>query len=142
MMMSSTRPYFLRAIYDWIVDNDATPFLVVDAQVADVLVPREHVKDGEITLNIAPQAVAQLQMNNHAVDFSARFNGRSQAIHVPMEAVLGIFAQENGQGMAFPPEEVFESDEHDVMETGRMIDDEPPTPPKPKRSRAHLQVVK
>ncbi|MEY2864330.1 MAG: hypothetical protein RLY58_2037 [Pseudomonadota bacterium] len=100
-----TRPYLIRAIYEWAQDNALTPYLLVNADEPHVVVPRQHVKDGQIVLNIAMHAVNQLSMNNDAVSFSARFGGVSQDIYVPMRAVLGLYARENGQGLFFDPQE-------------------------------------
>ena len=106
--MTPTRPYFLRAIYDWLIDNNCTPFLAVDAEFPGVDVPLEFVEDGQITLNIAPTAVANFSMTNDCVFFSARFSGASRHVSVPMGAVLGLFSRENGQGMALPEEAAYE----------------------------------
>lgn len=100
-----TRPYLLRAIYEWTNDNKLTPYLLVNAELAGVQVPRQHVQDGQIVLNIAPHAVNQMIMNNDAVSFSARFGGVSQQLYIPMAAVLGLYARENGQGLFFDPQE-------------------------------------
>jgi stringent starvation protein B len=100
-----TRPYLLRAIYEWTSDNKLTPYLLVNAEEQGVTVPRQHVQDGQIVLNIAPHAVHQLLINQDAVSFSARFGGVSQQIYVPMYAILGLYARENGQGLFFDPEE-------------------------------------
>lgn len=108
--MTPTRPYFLRAMYDWIVDNQCTPFLVVDATVASVQVPEASVEDGQIVLNIAPSAIANFLMDNDAVSFNARFSGTPFAIYVPMAAVMGLYASENGQGMAFPEEPAYQQE--------------------------------
>ena len=160
--MTPTRPYFLRAIYDWIVDNDCTPYLAVYADAANVEVPREYVENGEITLNIAPSAVANFHMDNECVMFDARFNGVSQTITVPIAAVLGVFAKENGQGMAFPEEPGYEQDilqdgieVHDQVEESDTakpdlsavtgVDDDDPVPPTPSptsKGRPQLKVVK
>lgn len=98
--LPSTKPYMVRAIYEWCVDNGFAPHLVVQVD-DDTLVPAGYVKDGEIILNINYSAVKGLQMENDAVSFAARFNGVSHNIHVPMRAIKGIFARENGQGMFF-----------------------------------------
>jgi stringent starvation protein B len=103
--MFPTRPYLLRAIYEWTSDNKLTPYLLVNAEEPGVTVPRQHVQDGQIVLNIAPHAVHQLLMDNDAVSFSARFGGVSQQLYIPMYAVLGLYARENGQGLFFDPEE-------------------------------------
>lgn len=118
--MTPTRPYLLRAVYDWIVDNDCTPFLAVNAEWPEVTVPMDYVEDGQITLNVSPTAVASLHMDDDAVSFNARFSGTPRNIYVPMGAVIGIYARENGQGMAFP-------DEYEMPE-GSGDDPDPPTP--------------
>lgn len=103
--MTSSRPYFIRALYDWIVDNSMTPYLVVFARADGVEVPQQYVnKDGQIVLNIAPRAIVGLDLSNSGVRFSARFGGIPTEIFVPCHAVLGIYARENGQGMMFEPE--------------------------------------
>lgn len=105
MAMTSSRPYMIRALYDWIVDNNCTPYILVDAHASGVEVPQQHVnKDGQIVLNIAPSAVIALSLENQSIDFNARFGGIPTDIHVPCSAVLGIYARENGQGMVFEPE--------------------------------------
>jgi stringent starvation protein B len=105
MPMTSSRPYMMRALYEWIIDNGCTPYVVVNANRDDVQVPRTHVKDGQIVLNVSPSAVVGFLLDNTAMEFNARFGGVSMQIHVPMSAVLGIYARENGQGMIFEPEE-------------------------------------
>lgn len=104
--MSSSRPYIIRALYEWIVDNEATPYLLVDAQGRDVSVPQNFVsKEGQIILNIAPTAVRDLHLDNDGISFNARFGGVPTQVYVPSGSVLGIYARENGQGMIFEPEE-------------------------------------
>src|SRR5688500_9692630 len=102
--MNSSRPYLIRAIYQWIVDNGTTPHLLVDASLAGVRVPREYVENEKIILNIGPMAAHGLQLGNEQVDFSARFAGKSCHVSVPVQAVLAIYARENGQGMVFNEE--------------------------------------
>lgn len=103
--MTSSRPYLVRALYDWIVDNDLTPYLVVNARAEGVSVPQQYVnKDGQIILNIAPRAVSGMQLGNQAIEFSARFGGIPTNIYIPVYAVMGVYARENGQGMMFDPE--------------------------------------
>jgi len=109
MQLTSSQPYLLRAIYEWIVDNDMTPYILVDASNDDVQVPRQYVENGKIVLNIAPRAVSNLQLSNEQVLFDARFSGRAMQVMLPMQSVLAIYARENGQGMVFneggePPE--------------------------------------
>jgi len=103
--LTPTRPYLARAIYEWICDNQLTPYLLVDATQPHTDVPQQFVKDGQIVLNIVPHAVHQLLISNDAVTFSARFGGVSKDIYVPIQAVLGIYARENGQGLFFDPGE-------------------------------------
>ena len=105
MPMTSSRPYLMRALYEWIIDNGCTPYVVVNANRNDVQVPRTYVKDGQIVLNVAPGAVVGFRIDNAALEFSARFGGVAMQIYAPMGAVLGIYARENGQGMIFEPEE-------------------------------------
>lgn len=106
--LSPTRPYLSRAIYEWICDNQLTPYLLVDATQPYTDVPVQFVKDGQIVLNLAPHAVHQLHMSNDAITFSARFGGVAKEIYVPIRAVLGIYAKENGQGLFFDPAEYAE----------------------------------
>lgn len=103
--LTPTRPYLARAIYEWICDNQLTPYLLVDATQPHTDVPQQFVKDGQIVLNIVPHAVHRLLIANEAITFSARFGGASKDIYVPIQAVLGIYARENGQGLFFDPEE-------------------------------------
>ncbi|WP_122899023.1 ClpXP protease specificity-enhancing factor [Acinetobacter sp. B51(2017)] len=103
--VTPTRPYLTRAIYEWICDNNLTPYLLVDATAANAMVPTEYVQDGQIVLNIVPHAVHALHMSNDAITFSARFGGVSRDIYVPFAALLGIYARENGQGLFFDPSE-------------------------------------
>jgi len=116
MAMTSSRPYLLRALYEWILENQCTPYVVVNAYADSVQVPQEYVKDGQIILNISPSAVHALQMDNEAVEFSGRFAGIPTPVYVPIQAIMGIYARENGQGM------VFEADKPSPT---------PPPPPQP-----------
>ena len=128
--MTPSRPYIMRALYDWIVDNDCTPYVLVDASLSGVVVPEQYVKDGQIVLNISPSAVVDLNITNEALSFNGRFGGVATDIMVPVVAVVGIYARENGQGMVFEPE-----DETPPPE------DTPPGPAKPE-GRPSLKVVK
>ncbi|MFV0278893.1 MAG: ClpXP protease specificity-enhancing factor [Parahaliea sp.] len=103
--MTPSRPYIMRALYEWIVDNGCTPYLLVDASIRGVDVPRQYVKDGQIVLNISPSAVIDLNISNEQVYFNGRFGGVPTDICVPVSAVVGIYARENGQGMVFEAEE-------------------------------------
>lgn len=102
--MKSSRPYLVRALHQWIVDNGCTPHMLVDATQPGVEVPQAYVNKGQIVLNIAPGAVVGLEMSNDWVLFNGRFGGIAMQVVVPIGAVLGIYARENGQGMVFEPE--------------------------------------
>ncbi|MDA0117151.1 ClpXP protease specificity-enhancing factor [Vibrio sp. T11.5] len=158
--MTPRRPYMLRAFYDWLVDNDLTPHLVVAATLPGVRVPVEFVQDGQIILNIAPRAVGNLELGNEAITFNARFSGRPHSVIVPLYAVQAIYARENGAGTMFEPEdaymndfdeEVFEVEDSPEEDSGLSLaietsnkeeentpDDEPPRP----KGRPSLRVVK
>lgn len=137
--MNSSRPYLIRALYEWIVENDCTPHLLVNAEYPGVQVPPGFVNDGQIVLNVSPTAVRELAINNDAVSFEGRFGGVAHSLFVPSPAVLAIYARENGQGMVFdlePP----------VTQTSSVAVDDEPTPPddEPPRpsGRPSLKVVK
>ncbi|MCU7881978.1 MAG: ClpXP protease specificity-enhancing factor [Candidatus Thiodiazotropha sp. (ex Lucinoma aequizonata)] len=129
--MSPNRPYLIRAVYEWLVDNDTTPYLMVNAEYEGAEVPRQFVDDGRIILNVDPSAVSELEMGNEWISFSARFAGAAEEILIPPGAVMGIYAKENGLGMLFPDEEV---------NLGQEPEDEP-DPTKPSK-RPFLKVVK
>ena len=103
--MTSNRPYLIRAMHEWLTDNQCTPHLLVDAEQEGVEVPRQHVKDGKIVLNVGPQAVEGLNIGNAEVSFVARFGGVAQTVSIPVPAVLAIYARENGRGMMFGEDE-------------------------------------
>ncbi len=130
--MTSNRPYLIRALYDWLVDNNLTPHLLVEVRADDVTVPMQFVEDGKIVLNIGPTAVRHLELGNESIRFEARFGGSPMQVAFPPAAVLGIYARENGRGMLFP--------EEPAEASGAAPDDEPepPTPP----DRPSLKVVK
>ncbi len=104
MLMTSNRPHMIRALYDWIVENECTPYIAVDAYCEGVEVPQQYVNDGQIVLNLAPRAITALHLGNDEISFNTRFGGMPTDIRLPVTAVLGIYARENGQGMMFPPE--------------------------------------
>lgn len=103
--MTSTRPYLIRAFYDWIVDNDCSPYIVINANIEGVNVPEEYVESGQIVLNVAVSAVNGLVLGDHAIEFQARFGGKIRQIYAPMKSVVAIYAKENGRGMVFAEEE-------------------------------------
>ncbi len=99
--MTSTRPYLLRALYEWMVDNGLTPHLLVDTKVEQVEVPGQYIENDRIILNITPGAVHDLELGNEFLSFGARFSGKPEQIFVPIKAVMAIYARENGEGMVF-----------------------------------------
>ncbi|EGR1071989.1 ClpXP protease specificity-enhancing factor [Vibrio cholerae] len=116
--MTPRRPYLLRAFYDWLLENELTPHLVVDATLPGVKVPLEYVQDGQIILNVAPRAVGNLELGNDEVTFNARFGGRPHLVIVPIHAVQAIYARENGAGTMFEPEPAY----LDMMDFPEEID--------------------
>lgn len=104
--MTSSRPYLLRAMYEWIVDNGMTPYVLVDTTNDQVMIPRQYEEDGRIVLNISPAAVQSLDIGLQALNFDARFDGSSMDVYVPMEYILAIYTRENGQGMLFADEDI------------------------------------
>jgi stringent starvation protein B len=101
MQFTSNKPYLIRAIYDWVVDNDATPHIVLFAENPEVVVPQQFVEDGRIVLNISPTAAQDLLIDSDGLSFSARFGGKPFKIYSPLGAVLAIYASENSEGMSF-----------------------------------------
>ncbi|EOV8086545.1 ClpXP protease specificity-enhancing factor [Providencia huaxiensis] len=158
--MSPRRPYLLRAHYEWLLDNDMTPHLVVDVTVPAVNVPMEFARDGQIVLNVAPRAVGNFEITNDEVRFNARFGGIPRQVYVPMAAIMAVYARENGAGMMFEPEAAYDAelstgfenveepeDNITLVHEAEFVDenshepseDEPPRPPK---GRPSLRVVK
>jgi len=125
--MTPNRPYLIRAVNEWLLDNRCTPHLLVNAEAEGVDVPRQYIQDGKIVLNIGPNAVEGLRVTNDEVTFLARFSGMSQLVSLPINAVLAIYAKENGRGMMFSEEDG---------------DGPEPEGPDDKPSRPSLKVVK
>jgi len=150
--MSSNKPYLVRAFYDWISDNDLTPYIVVDVNVYGVLVPMAYVADGQIVLNIASSAVGTISLGSQTIEFSARFGGKLEHITVPYGAIAAIYAKENGAGTSLPIEHPSEEDEiiEDDVETqakpslSSVTSDSKSEPSKPAKSKgkATLKVIK
>ncbi|OTA19304.1 stringent starvation protein B [Xenorhabdus beddingii] len=158
--MSPRRPYLLRAHYEWLLDNEMTPHIVVDVSLYGVNVPLEYAQNGQIILNISPRAVGNLELTNDEVRFNARFGGVARQVNVPMAAVLAVYARENGAGMMFEPEFAYEGDieseqtdspvadnlvllhDNKISRGNDSPDDEPPQPPQPPKGRPTLRVVK
>lgn len=149
---SPKRPYLLRAYFDWLLDNDLTPYLAVNAEYFGVRVPQEYVKDGQIVLNLSPNATGGLQIANEFVEFDARFRGVPQHIFIPMGAVMAIYARENGDGVMFEYEAVYDEE---LMEqpTGfhEAVDNPPAQAEKSQTEKAkgdkpkgasHLRIIK
>jgi stringent starvation protein B len=130
--MTSNKPYFIRAIYEWICDNNLTPYIVINAKEYSVQVPTQYVEDGKIILNISPEAANALVIKNEDIEFMARFSGAAMRVYAPIKAVLAIYARENGQGMIFNEE----PNDGDGNGTGGH------TPPSGKKGKPQLRVVK
>ncbi|MBQ4876848.1 ClpXP protease specificity-enhancing factor [Pseudoalteromonas luteoviolacea] len=151
--MTSNRPYLLRAFYEWIVDNQCTPHIVVNANFPHVQVPVQFVQDGQIVLNVSPSAANNFTMDNDALSFSARFSGQPMQVYVPVDAVLAIYARENGEGTIFSEstieedyeEESYDADDELAPEVEQQPDSAAEQTPsqegKPKKG-AHLRVIK
>ncbi len=133
--MSSNRPYLLRALHQWIVDNSMTPHILVNADVENIQVPVSAVRNGKVVLNVDPAAVQNLEIGNDYLTCSARFNGASQSLFVPIFAILAIYARENGQGMMFADELSTKQDDGDAV-------DGADNNPQPRKDRSHLQLIK
>ncbi len=153
--MTPRRPYMLRAFYDWLLENDLTPHLVVDATLPGVRVPVEFIQDGQIILNIAPRAVGNLELGNDVLTFNARFGGRPHSVIVPIFAVQAIYARENGAGTMFEPEDSYiqqleqaqEQEEEElqnieVVETTVADDSVSSDEPSRPRGKPSLRVIK
>jgi len=132
MSMTSSRPYLIRAIYEWILDNEMTPYLLANDTHPDIVVPREFIDDGKIVLNISPSAVQNLQLGNEEILFSARFSGNPMEVYVPLECASALYAKENGQGMIFSIND----------DPGTVDDDDPPPESPPPPSKPNLKIVK
>ena len=137
--MTSNRPYLIRALYDWISDNDLTPYVLVDARAEGVRVPPFAVKEGQVVLNLAMRAVENLELGNDLIRFRARFSGHSHDILVPIAAVRAIYAQENGQGMMFPPDAAQNAEAGSEPPSGEP---EGPKPAQGPKKGPKLRVVK
>ncbi len=136
--MTSTRPYLLRALYQWVLDNDCTPHVLIDASIDGVQVPSSVVKDGQVVLNISPTAVAHLDLGNDELSLNARFGGVSQRVRAPVGAILALYARENGQGMMFPPESAEAAQEGaDQADADTSVASFPPA-----RGKPSLKIVK
>ena len=136
MELPSTKPYLLRAIWEWCCDNGFTPYIAVQVDLR-TKVPREFINDGQIVLNIGPDATSQFHIGNELIEFQARFGGVSRKISVPVEQVSAIYSRENGAGMAF---EIEAASDAEIVEP--VNDDVPPEPPRPEGGRPKLQRIK
>lgn len=123
--MTSSQPYLLRAVYEWIIDNGMTPQLVVNATVKEARIPRAYIENDRIVLNIHPSAVRDLDLGNQSVSFSARFQGAPFQVYIPIGAIMAIYARENGNGLVF-----------------NEVADEINTTSPARRSGPHLTVIK
>lgn len=142
MTMSSSRPYIVRALYDWILENDFTPYIQVNAFTTGVEVPQEHVKEGQIILNISPNAVQNLSIRNQAIDFDGRFAGIPKHVFVPIAAVMGIYAKESGQGMVFEADGILPEPPKPGLPDGPGSIPSGAKSPGPGKKKPTLRVVK
>ncbi|MCK9489644.1 MAG: ClpXP protease specificity-enhancing factor [Xanthomonadales bacterium] len=155
--MSSSRPYLIRALYQWISDNGLTPHLLVDADAEGLRVPPQSVKDASVVLNVAARAVANLELADDVISFQARFNGVPVLVLVPVDGVRAIYAMENGQGMVLPPEPPMDADDAGSSDASGGSDDadgnegnedagadrqSPADPSKPPARGNHLRLIK
>jgi stringent starvation protein B len=138
MSVASTKPYLLRALYEWCVDQGFTPYISVQVD-AHTLVPRQYVRDGQIVLNLGGEAVQNLHLGNDLITCQARFGGVAQSLSIPIDNVAAIYARENGQGMAF---EVGEPTEETAIPTEEGAPEAPEPPPTDGPTRPHLTRVK
>jgi stringent starvation protein B len=136
--MTSNQPYLLKAFFDWIVDNELTPYIVVNANVSGVEVPQQFVKDGQIVLNISPSACVHFSMDYESLSFQARFSGQPYRIYIPSHAVLAIYARENGAGTVFTTEMDVDSE----ATTATPSAPDKPNAAKKVKSKPSLRVVK
>ena len=137
--MTTTKPYLVRAIHEWAMDNHFTPQILVTDAVSGVVVPKNHVKDGHIVFNIHIGAVKDLRIGNETIRFSARFSGKAEQIEVPVEAVLAIYARENGQGIFFQDNEQTPPPQDTIVKS--PIEDAPEKPGQTS-PKGHLKLVK
>jgi stringent starvation protein B len=143
--MKPSRPYIMKALYDWLLDNDLTPHLLVDAMQENVTVPTQFVEEGQIVMNINPSAVRDFYMDDQALSFNARFSGQPMAVYIPMQAILAIYARENGQGMGFggePGAEAYLQTPVGEADPAKKIAENSEGEEKPKAKRPSLKVVK
>lgn len=125
--MLSSRPYIARALFEWLLENDNTPYIVVDALQDDVVVPRQFVQNGQIVLNVAPTAVLDLDVSNEMITFSASFSGEPMQVWVPISALVAVYSKENGAGMVFGHEPVIPAPSEDDEETSHVKLESVPT---------------
>ena len=135
--MTSNRPYLMRAMYDWILDNELTPHIMIDAEMPNVEIPRQYVEDGKIILNVAPRAVQGFLIDNECLGFNARFGGKPYNIYAPINAIRAVYAAENNEGMMFD-----KLPEAEVQSPESSEDSSPDTPAPDKSKRPTLRVVK
>lgn len=137
--MTPSRPYLMRALHEWILENDCTPYVLVDAGLPGVQVPEDYIQNGQIVLNVSPSAVKFLLIDDDGLSFNARFGGMPLDLYVPMVAILAIYAKENGQGMVFGSEAG--APDPDKPPTSKAHQDDTPVE-KASRPRPSLTVVK
>ncbi|HBK17349.1 MAG: ClpXP protease specificity-enhancing factor [Gammaproteobacteria bacterium TMED134] len=146
--MKARRPYLLRALYDWIVDSGEVPNILVDAEVPGVIVPMEHVKDGQMVLNISPQAVRDLHLGDDFIMFNGRFGGRGFEVSLPIASIRAIYCRDTGQGLAFEDEDLLNGEQareaidqrSAQVKSGENSEDDPDGDP-PTKGKPSLRLV-
>ncbi|WP_371379508.1 ClpXP protease specificity-enhancing factor [Thalassotalea aquiviva] len=131
--MTSNKPYLVRAFYDWILDNELTPYIAVDANYPNVMVPEQYINDGQIVLNISPASVGGISMAGEVIEFNARFGGKLEHLYIPYEALIAIYARENGVGSSFTVE---------YPEEPTVAPEQKPASAPKKKGKPTLSVVK
>ncbi len=140
--MVSSRPYLIRAMHEWIIDSDLTPYVLVDANYDNVVIPREYVEDGKILLNISPGATQHLNLGNEFVIFSARFSGKAMEVSFPVEAALAVYAKENGRGMMFNTDDTDDEPPSPEPTPGKPVSPKPPGSASSSSKKPSLKIVK
>lgn len=137
--MKPLRPYLYHAYYNWIIDNDLTPYLLVDTNYPDVDVPIEFIQDGKIILNIAPRSIGQYVVDDEAIRFSARFQGMLRDLYIPFGAAVALYAQESGDGVMFQEEEYYREESYLVRHQENLV--ETKTGQSRSKKKSHLKLV-
>ncbi|MCP4077707.1 MAG: ClpXP protease specificity-enhancing factor [Gammaproteobacteria bacterium] len=140
--MTSNKPYLIRALYEWLVDNDATPHIMVNTTITDVMIPDGIDKDGQVVLNIAGRSVQELEMENTHIAFTARFGGIPHNIYIPIKAIMAIYSMEDGEGMMFAEDISAKEAPVEEVKTGNKKLEKKDAVKKPEKKKPGLKIVK